>query len=318
MAQIKARVCVFFKDIKTRNSDFHVTQMGDQANKNADYYSALTKSDVVIITTTPNCGFAGRERLTIKIATILGVHNIILVVCDEKGRILKQSEFAALKKPFDEYIRSLSYGKGEDDDKVIYGVAIAQGGKEAGGDKSETASEILANISETINAEKTPFRMPVASVLKLPNSSVHKLSGKILSGNINTGDQIIILPAAFRSKIKAIWSEEKNITQALCGQSVQIELSQGTNFQPGDMICNGDQPVEAADQFETTIIWMSGEPMMSGRPYLLKSTTNEVNATITTLKYAINVDLPEPVAANRLEEGEIGVCNISLSKRVPF
>ena len=84
------------------------------------------------------------------------------------------------------------------------------------------------------------------------------------------------------------------------------------------MICAADAPVEAADQFETTIIWTSDEPMMSGRPYVVKSTTNTIDASITTIKYLINVDSGEHVAANQLEKNDIGVCNISLSSRIPF
>src|SRR4029077_10004145 len=86
----------------------------------------------------------------------------------------------------------------------------------------------------------------------------------------------------------------------------------------GDVIASADAPAGVADQFEATIVWMSDQPMLPGRPYWLKIGAKTVTATITHPKYRVNVNTLEHLAAKRLELNEIGVCNISLDAPIAF
>ena len=63
---------------------------------------------------------------------------------------------------------------------------------------------------------------------------------------------------------------------------------------------------------------MADEPLLPGRPYLLKIGTRTVSASITEPKYKVNVNTMEHLAAKKLELNEIGVCNIALDRPVPF
>jgi bifunctional enzyme CysN/CysC len=62
---------------------------------------------------------------------------------------------------------------------------------------------------------------------------------------------------------------------------------------------------------------MADEPMLPGRPYLLKIGTRTVPGTVTEPKYKVNVNTLEHLAAKKLELNEIGVCNIALDRRWP-
>ena len=86
----------------------------------------------------------------------------------------------------------------------------------------------------------------------------------------------------------------------------------------GDVICTAGDPVEASDQFQVEILWMSDEPMLPGRPYLFKSSTKTVPGTLEELKYKVNVNTMEHVAAKTLALNEIGVCNLELDSQIAF
>ena len=73
-----------------------------------------------------------------------------------------------------------------------------------------------------------------------------------------------------------------------------------------------------ADQFEAHVVWMNDEPMLPGRPYLLKLGTRTVGATLGQPKYKVNVNTMEHAAAKTLELNEIGVCNLNLSRPIAF
>ena len=75
---------------------------------------------------------------------------------------------------------------------------------------------------------------------------------------------------------------------------------------------------DVADQFEATLIWMSEQPMLPGRSYLLKTSTQTVAATVAPLKYKVNVNTLEHIAATKLELNDIGVCGLELTKPIVF
>jgi bifunctional enzyme CysN/CysC len=84
------------------------------------------------------------------------------------------------------------------------------------------------------------------------------------------------------------------------------------------VIASPDNLPGIADQFEATIVWMSDESMLPGRPYWLKIGTKQVTATITEPKYKVNVNTLEHLAAKKLDLNEIGVCNISFDQPIAF
>ena len=84
------------------------------------------------------------------------------------------------------------------------------------------------------------------------------------------------------------------------------------------MLAAADAPPAVADQFEATIVWMHDQPMLQGRSYLMKIGTQTVTATVAPLKYKINVNTLEHVAAKKLELNDIGVCGLELDQPIVF
>jgi bifunctional enzyme CysN/CysC len=86
----------------------------------------------------------------------------------------------------------------------------------------------------------------------------------------------------------------------------------------GDVMCNASDPVEVSDQFEVEVLWMGDEAMLPGRPYIIKTGTRQVPGTLDSLKYKVNVNTMERVAAKTLTLNEIGVCNLELDSNIAF
>ncbi|MFP4081062.1 MAG: adenylyl-sulfate kinase, partial [Ectothiorhodospira sp.] len=82
--------------------------------------------------------------------------------------------------------------------------------------------------------------------------------------------------------------------------------------------CGADAPAQVADQFEARIVWMHEDPLYPGRTYLMKAGVQTVQATVTDIKYQVNVNTLEHLAADTLELNGIGVCNLSLDRPIPF
>ncbi|MCG5498215.1 sulfate adenylyltransferase subunit CysN [Ectothiorhodospira variabilis] len=180
----------------------------------------------------------------------------------------------------------------------------------------------LMGYLETVEVDEerlqhTPLRMPVQWVNR-PNLDFRGFTGMISSGSVKPGDAIRVQPSGKTSRIKRIYTYEGDLEQAIAGQSVTLLLEDEIDISRGDVISGVDAPAETADQFETTLVWMHDQPLLPGRPYLLKLGTQTVSATVSQVKYQVNVNTLEHTAAKQLDLNGIGVCTLSLSRPVAF
>jgi len=109
-----------------------------------------------------------------------------------------------------------------------------------------------------------------------------------------------------------------DLEQGVAGQAVTICLADEIDCSRGDVLSVADNPPEAADQFESTIVWMADEALLPGRPYWLKLATQTVTAQVQPPKYQVNVNTMEHLAAKTLELNAIGVANLSTDKPLVF
>jgi bifunctional enzyme CysN/CysC len=159
--------------------------------------------------------------------------------------------------------------------------------------------------------------MPVQLVNR-PNLDFRGFCGRVAQGRVKVGDDVRVLPSGVTSKIREIVVWDKNLDSAEAGDSVTLTLTDEIDVSRGDLIVAADNPPQVADQFEARLLWMSEQPLLVGRPYLLKLHTKEVTATITSIKYREDVNSGAHLAAKSLALNEIAVVNISLRQAVVF
>ena len=184
--------------------------------------------------------------------------------------------------------------------------------------RGPTLIEHLETVELDVNADQTkPFRMPVQWVNR-PNLDFRGFSGLIAGGTVRKGDAVKVLPSGRGSTISRISTMDGDLEEAVAGQAVTLCFADEVDCSRGDVIAQADQPPEAADQFEATIVWMADDEMLPGRPYWLKLGTQMVTAQIQAPKYQVNVNTMEHLAAKTLELNAIGVANFSTDRPLVF
>ncbi|SFQ48906.1 bifunctional enzyme CysN/CysC [Geopseudomonas sagittaria] len=166
-------------------------------------------------------------------------------------------------------------------------------------------------------ASRTPFRLPVQWVNR-PNLDFRGYAGNVAAGGIRVGDPIRVLPSGRQSRVSGILGMAGEQQEALCGQAVTLSLEDEIDISRGDLITLADAPAAVADQFEATLVWMGEEPMLPGRPYLMKIGCRTLGMSCATLKHKVDVNSLEQLAARTLQLNEIGVCNLGLDQPIPF
>lgn len=176
----------------------------------------------------------------------------------------------------------------------------------------------LENVQvEDDDANPGVFRMPVQWVNR-PNLDFRGYSGIVVRGSVKPGDPVRVLPSGRESRVARIVTSEGDLEQAVSGQSVTLTLTDEIDISRGDILAATGAPPGVSDHFEATIVWMADEPMLPGKPYLVKIGTKTVTANIALLKHKINVNTLEHIAGTKLELNEIGVCNLGTDQLIAF
>ncbi|MGO4205388.1 sulfate adenylyltransferase subunit CysN [Rhodococcus sp. TAF43] len=180
-----------------------------------------------------------------------------------------------------------------------------------------TLIEHLETVEISSELSSGPFRMPVQWVNR-PDLDFRGFSGQIVGGILRPGDRVRVLPSGKESTVDRIVTMGGDLDEAIAGQSVTVTLTDEIDISRGDVLAVADALPGVADQFEAHVVWMGEHEMLPERPYLCQIGTMTVQARITKPKHKINVNTLEKTATNTLALNEIGVCNISFDRPVPF
>ncbi|HVY50402.1 MAG TPA: sulfate adenylyltransferase subunit CysN [Devosia sp.] len=175
----------------------------------------------------------------------------------------------------------------------------------------------LETIEVASDRTQQPMRFPVQWVNR-PSHDFRGFSGTVASGALSVGDEVLVAASRKPARVARIVTMDHDLSTAVAGQAVTIVLDREVDVSRGDVLAHPGQVPEFSNQFQARMVWMSEEPAIPGRSYLLKLGGQQVPATITDLKFRTNVNTLEQSAAKTLELNEVGTLTIATDKPVAF
>jgi bifunctional enzyme CysN/CysC len=183
--------------------------------------------------------------------------------------------------------------------------------------RGPTLIEYLETLEVARDRAAGPLRMPVQWVNR-PDQGFRGYAGTLAAGRVRPGDPVMVAPSGRASRVGRIVTGDGDLEEAVAGQSVTLTLEDELDISRGDILAAPDRPPTASDQIQARVLWMHAEHLLPGRPYILKLGSQSAAATVTDLKYRLDVQSLEHLAAKVLEMNEVGVCNLSLDRPIAF
>lgn len=183
--------------------------------------------------------------------------------------------------------------------------------------RGSTLMNFLESVYIGSDRNLEDFRLPV-QIVNRPNLDFRGFCGTIASGIIRQGDQIMILPSKRTSKVERIVTQDGDLQEAFCPQSITLVLEDEVDCSRGDMIVRPGNVPKISNSFDATIVWMSSDAMVPGKTYLFKHTTQTVTGQVDSLKYRVDVNTLHRTPAPDLQLNEIGRCAVTLSQPIYF
>jgi bifunctional enzyme CysN/CysC len=164
-------------------------------------------------------------------------------------------------------------------------------------------------------------RFPVQYVIR-PQSAEHHdyrgYSGTMAGGVLKPGDEVIVLPSGFLSKVRSIDTFEGPVEEAFSPMSVTVTLEDDIDVSRGDMICRPHNQPQVGQDLDATICWLTEQAtLQAGNRYTMKHTTRSVKAVVKSLQYLLDVNtLHRDETATELRLNEIG--RIAVRTQLPL
>jgi bifunctional enzyme CysN/CysC len=309
---------VAYRFFSTEKRKFIVADTPGHEQYTRNMATGASTADLAIILIDARKGVLQQTRRHSYIVSLLGIRHVVLAVNKMDAVGYGREVFEAIVAEYREFARLLGL-----DDIAAIPMSALKGDNvtEAGGRMpwyyGPTLMQHLEAVEIDEDLQHRPFRLAVQWVNR-PDQDFRGFAGTIASGVLRQGDAVRILPSGRQSRVVRIVTRDGDLEEAVAGQSVTLTLEHEIDVSRGDVIAAAASPPGVADQFQATVIWMHEEHMLPGRPYLMKIGTRLLTASVTDLRHRVNVNTMEHVAAKQLELNEIGVCNISTDRPIPF
>lgn len=157
------------------------------------------------------------------------------------------------------------------------------------------------------------LRFPVQNVLR-PNLDFRGYSGTLASGVVRVGDKITALPSGKQSTVKTLETYDGKLEEAFAPMAVVMTLNDEIDISRGDMIVAPNNAPTLTNGVEAMLVWFHDAPMKPGASYLIKHTTSQTSATITDLRYRINVNDLHRETVPELAMNEVGRIHLECAR----
>ena len=309
---------VAYRYFSTNQRKFIIADTPGHEQYTRNMITGGSTANLAIILVDARNGIITQTRRHTFLVSLLGIKHIVLAVNKMDLVDFSEKVFNDIREGYLALTNQLGI-----DDVTCFPISAKQGDNVV--EKSQRTPwyqgtsllEFLETVPIHRDRNMTDFRYPVQYVLR-PNLDFRGFCGKVASGVIHKGDEVVALPSMKHSRVKGIHTYEGELDEAFCPQSVTITLEDEIDISRGEMIVRPDNLPHIGRSFETMLVWMDEEPMNRGKQFFLKHNTSTTRATLDSIEYRVDVNTMEKLPGADFRLNEIGAVRITTAKTLFF
>ena len=279
--------------------------------------TGASTADAAIILIDARKGVLTQTRRHTYIAHLLGVRHIIVAINKMDLVDFDEAVFNRIRTEFLEFSQSLNLGEVRFIPmSALRGDQVVEPGLGLPWYQGPTLLAALEVINVQKEAGSLPVRYPVQLVVRPGTSTDFRgYAGKLVSGVLSVGDELLVLPSNRTSKVREIVFLNQILDVAVAGDSVTVVLEDEIDISRGDMLCDPAAPPQVLKSISARICWMSEQPLSMANRFVLKHTSRSVKAKIGTLVDRIDINtLQHEPAPKELAMNDIARVTLSLAQ----
>jgi sulfate adenylyltransferase subunit 1 len=233
-------------------------------------------------------GLLPQSKRHLYLAHLLGIREVIVAVNKMDLAGYAPGVFEALRAEFERFAASLNIPNLRFIPmSALRGDMVVERGAQLDWYRGPTLLEALEAVNVANETAARPLRFPVQYVAR---GSERGYMGRITSGTLRPGDEVVSLPSGRRTRVKGITVLDQVRDAAAAGDSVTLLLADELDVSRGDMLADVARPPRVVKAFEAKLCWLASEPLAPRGRYLLKHTTRTVKAKFASIGYRVDVN----------------------------
>lgn len=184
--------------------------------------------------------------------------------------------------------------------------------------KGKTIVDALDAFKPLPEKQDQPLRFPVQDVYKFDERRI--IAGRIESGSLSVGDEIIISPTNHRVKVESIecFGVEQLPMIGIAGQSVGVTLSEQLFIERGHVISHVDTAPQLTNVFKARLFWLGTEPLVRNKRYLVKIGTSELFVELKSIEQIVDTDNLSRSQADHIKRHEVAEVTFKIKGLAPL
>src|SRR5262249_47261684 len=307
---------VAYRYFSTDRRSFIVADTPGHEQYTRNMATGASTSDLAVIMTDARTGVQVQARRHAVIASLFGTRLLVLAVNKIDLVGFSEHEFNRIAAEFRSFAEQLSF------ESIVaipisarFGDNVVMPSPKMRWYRGPRVLEYLEAVDVEGDLRSKPMRFPIQLVSR-PHLDFRGYAGTIVSGSIRPDDPVVVARSGVASRIARIITADGDLAEAAAGDAVTITLAEEVDVARGDLLARSTERPQVADQFAAKILWMSSEPLLPGRSYLMRIGSQWTGATISLIKHKLDVHDLKPLAARTVVLNEVGFCNISTTSPV--
>ncbi len=307
----------------TPNKSYIIADTPGHVEYTRNMVTGASTSQAAIILIDARKGVIEQTNRHFFINNLLRVKEVIVAVNKMDLVDYSEEKYNAIKADFEELMSKRDYA----DQKITFipvsalkGDNVVEKSQNTPWYNGETILEHLEGLDMAAVSNVGTPRFPVQYVIRPKTEEFHDFrgfAGKVYGGELNVGDEVVVLPSMTNSRIKSIYFHNQEYQTAPRRSSVTITLEDEVNVSRGDMLVKkGDLPT-IDKQLTATISWMDSDNLTTGGKYVLQHGVNKVLAKVDVIEHKIHPDysgIEENVS--NLQMNDIAKVHLRLNKPI--
>jgi len=251
--------------------------------------SGAASAEAAILVVDANEGIQEQSKRHGYILSLLGIKKVYVAI--NKMDLVDYSEerYNEIVEQFNKFLNNLNiYHMGYIPISAFLGDNVASKSDKMSWYNGDSILESMDKIEKKKGIEHKSLRFPIQDIYKFDSKRI--IAGRIESGSLSVGDEIVFCPSGKTTKVKSLefWQKKDNKNQVSAGMSVGITVEDEFYNKRGEVIVHKEDIVATSNFFNANIFWLGKEPLKKGKKYRLKIATQEIEIQIDKIKKVID------------------------------
>ena len=310
---------VAYRYFSTPRRTFIIADTPGHEQYTRNMVTGASTADLAVILIDARSGVVTQSKRHGIIASLLGIPHLVVAINKLDLVDYSRSRFEEIKAEYQHFARKLSISDIEFIPiSALKGDNVVARSGNTPWFEGPPLLQFLENVTISGDRNLVDFRFPVQHVVR-PHQDFRGFSGRVASGTVSVGEEVVVLPSRRKSRIKGIHRYRDELAVAFAGQSVILTLEDEIDVGRGDMIVRSHNIPEVATEFDATLTWMDDRHDLDlSTHYVLQHTARTTRAYVDDLVYRIDVNTLHRADAAQLALNEIGRVKITTANPIFF